>query len=528
MEKKKLMSIRRLIGSMFFILFMLGMVLACSLIWTYFHTGARPGDALHITKELRQEHTPHVSWIQPTTAPSTELDVYTRAEVERRYIQAWELANLYHTGNYNGLEDVFADSIRVQIENAIDHQSARKINRVDLKHKLELVHFSIDRQVIVFRDMGVVMKERLFDQDVLVHEWEIRKDYDVMMTLDDGRWRVRHMKSSPMTTTNAQSDVPNKKDLVQVKQGAFVHNGNRFQLKGVNYYPSDFPWFDFWEEFRVDTIASDLAIARNLGFNAVRIFVQFETFGEGNVQALMLNRLEQFLSMAEKHELYVVVTLFDFPPGFELKNYSETDRHLESLLTRFKNHPSILAWDLKNEPDIDFKYHDPQKVKNWLTYMLHQSRQYDPNHLVTIGWANAEYATLFQNQVDFVSFHYYDDPMDLNQRIVDLKETISKPLVVEEFGRPSVHPFIPFLPSMRERQRRDIESMVGVIEKSHSGYMLWTLKDFAATPSEVFGYKPWIRYSQKHYGIVTTSGEYKPAAEVFKTDDIAQLDKALY
>lgn len=526
MANKKWMSIRRLIGSMVFILFLLGMVLACSLLWSYFHTGARPGDALHISQELRQEHTPSVSWSDRGAEGISGLDVYTRAEVEKRYIQAWELANLYHEGNYNGLEDLFADSIRVQLENSIDHQSEQRIHRIDLRHNLELVHFSIDHQVIAFRDKGVIIKERLFENEDLINEWEIRKDYEVMMTLDDGRWRVRHMRSLDVTEATEESEVPNRKDLVQVEDGAFVHNGNRFPLNGVNYYPSDFPWFDFWEEFRVDTIDADLAIARDIGFNAVRIFIQYETFGRGHVEPIMLDKLEQFLSLAEKHGLYAVVTLFDFPPGFALKKYSETDRHLESILTRFKDHGAILAWDLKNEPDIDFQYHEPDQVKNWLSYMLHQAREYDPNHLITIGWANAEYATLFKEKVDFVSFHYYDDPKNLGQTISKLKRTIDKPLVVEEFGIPSVHPFIPLAPSMREKQQRDIQTMVTTMDDAETGYMLWTLKDFTSVPSEVFGYKPWIRHSQKHYGIVTTSGEFKPAVEVFKANPIAHLDNA--
>jgi endo-1,4-beta-mannosidase len=49
---------------------------------------------------------------------------------------------------------------------------------------------------------------------------------------------------------------------------------------------------------------------------------------------------------------------------------------------------AILAWDLKNEPNLDFENRDKSNVLSWLEHMITVVKENAPNHLVTIGWSN--------------------------------------------------------------------------------------------------------------------------------------------
>jgi endo-1,4-beta-mannosidase len=66
---------------------------------------------------------------------------------------------------------------------------------------------------------------------------------------------------------------------------------------------------------------------------------------------------------------------------------------------------AILAWDLKNEPNLDFENRDKSNVLSWLEHMITVVKENAPNHLVTIGWSKLA-AIHLANKVDFVSYHF--------------------------------------------------------------------------------------------------------------------------
>ena len=92
------------------------------------------------------------------------------------------------------------------------------------------------------------------------------------------------------------------------------------------------------------------------------------------------------LDIAQRSGLKVIVTLFDFYGDYSVHNWTLTHRHAEQIITPFKTHKAILAWDIKNEPNLDFENRSKENVLAWLREMVEQIRRFDPNHLVTIGW----------------------------------------------------------------------------------------------------------------------------------------------
>jgi endo-1,4-beta-mannosidase len=60
---------------------------------------------------------------------------------------------------------------------------------------------------------------------------------------------------------------------------------------------------------------------------------------------------------------------------------------MRKIVSTFKNHKAILAWDLKKN-NLDFENRDKDNVLNWLNHMVSVIK-IRPNHLVTIGWSNS-------------------------------------------------------------------------------------------------------------------------------------------
>ncbi|GAW89159.1 glycosyl hydrolase family 5 [Flavobacterium psychrophilum] len=47
--------------------------------------------------------------------------------------------------------------------------------------------------------------------------------------------------------------------------------------------------------------------------------------------------------------------MFDFYSDYTLESWTLTSRHAEKIVSEFKKHKAVLAWDIKNEPNLDFE-----------------------------------------------------------------------------------------------------------------------------------------------------------------------------
>ncbi|WP_258929694.1 glycoside hydrolase family 5 protein [Flavobacterium davisii] len=89
---------------------------------------------------------------------------------------------------------------------------------------------------------------------------------------------------------------------------------------------------------------------------------------------------------------------------------------------------------MKNEPNLDFEKRKKQNVIPWLENMIDMIKQIDRKHLLTIGYSNKESAEILKDKVDFISFHYYEEPKTfLDSYHLVVKKT-KKPVIVGEFG----------------------------------------------------------------------------------------------
>lgn len=601
-------------------------------------------------------HTPTINWDQPKVANGRLLEQFDNDKISRAYQNAWYFLNeSLRKQTSIGLNDYFAEHLVEEIEGMIktNKQKSYIEDRVDLEHNVDLHLFSIDKQVIAFKDRNVRIKRKVSKLNQIVYEQEVFKSYEVVMTLADGKWKVLQMKETEnknpgriirnaprfvmdSTVTFVGQKAINKVEEVQVncktkpKEGfhriakgetlyrlskkyntsvknlmtwngikniseiklcshlrvkPFVKERKKIVLvtpkvkravdkknrvveenetifsiakemnidasllksinnlnsndlkpdqvlqvpnlldinkekvkniKGINYYPQDTPWWDFWVEFDSKIIRKDLIAIKQLKMNTVRVFVPSDGVIPGLQFNVMLDKLETLMDECHQLDLQVMITMFDFPVSFDLDYYNKSERQLEGLMNRLKNHPALLGWDLKNEPDLDFERHGKKKVLQWLEYLIERAREYDPKHLLTIGWSNPEDAVNLADQLDLVSYHYYRDPKSLKLDMLKLKRAVkNKPLLLQEFGLPSDWKWYKPFGHSEDEQAEYLREFKQEMEENRLPYLLWTLYDFKNIPTQVFGYKKWTYSKQKYFGLIDKKGNKKPAYYVF-------------
>jgi Cellulase (glycosyl hydrolase family 5) len=499
-------------------------------LYTYFNTGAKIQDILHLSYTDQAEHTPYFDTLYIENVIGRDIEPYNEDKIKADYSNAWYLMNKSQNEVVPAqAEHYFFEKPFDRLKQIAKTKSSEEvfIERTDLCHNLKFYLYSIDGQVISVIDSNVIIKERILTSDKknILFNITYKASYEVTFVLNDGNWRVRHIvpfniQVDTLTTKLTATHTNSYTEYVSCKEQEFSYQGQQFIPRGVNYYPADNSWLEMWENFDSQRIKEDMSLIQHLGANTVRIFIPFKTFGKGNIKIEELEKLDQFLYHAKENNLLVIITLFDFIHDYTLENWSKSDRQLEKILKRYKNHTEILAWDLKNEADLDYKDHGKAFVDDWLTFIIKQARIYDSNHLITIGWSSPEAALNFSENLDFIAFHYYQNTTELSSKIQKLRDSIpQKPIILEEFGQ-STYNSIFYKNSMDKDDQYDYFLDIRTILKQHNdiGYIAWTLHDFKDIPNYVVGSGFFSRKIQQHFGLYDINGSPKPAAMLIAKD----------
>ncbi|WP_369049423.1 glycoside hydrolase family 2 TIM barrel-domain containing protein [Tenacibaculum sp. UWU-22] len=479
------------IGVLSIILFLI------SSLYSYLNTGADRSKILNAEVKKIDQYTPQVIW---KNNEDKTFSPQTLKEIKNDYLDAWYLKHIaYKTNLTAGINDYYTKSARKNLIEivALNKKNNISIDETTLKHNIEINFFSKDGQLAVLTDHDVVEYKKIYKNNQFVYQTTETATYKVILLLEDGFWRIRHLvKESVSRPTTKQSDTTSL----------------LLNMKGINYYPQATPWDMFGANFNIHIIEKDFAIIKNAGLNTIRIFIGYEDFGKDNVKESKLKKLQQVLDCAEKNNLKVVVTLFDFYGNYEVLNWTLTYKHAQKIVSKFKNHPAILAWDVKNEPNLDFESREKSTVIAWLEHLITTIKAIDIKHYVTIGWSNVKSADILKDKVDFVSFHYYEDLSSFEKQYRLLKEKIpNKPIVLGEFGVSSYNGFWKPFGGSEKKQANYYKKMQEIIKRNNIPFMSWTLYDFNYIPKEVVGRLPWRTNPQKKFGFISKNGTKKPA-----------------
>ena len=233
-----------------------------------------------------------------------------------------------------------------------------------LNHNISLDFYSADGQLAVISDSGVREHQNIYKEDRLLFENEDISDYQVLLLLEDGYWRIRHIVKEKNRAPQLQKRSNNFAKVIRYK--IYVNN-KEYQIKGINYYPQKTPWDMFGDDFDMNVIEKDLDLMKEAGLNTIRIFVPYEGFGKAFVDQEKLQKLKEVLDAVERKKLMAIVTLFDFYGDYSVLDWTMTHRHAEQIVSALKEHKGILAWDIKNEPNLDFDSRGKENCSRMVT-----------------------------------------------------------------------------------------------------------------------------------------------------------------
>jgi hypothetical protein len=493
-------------------------------------SGADPAAALNLLPTVPTDLEERLVWLpdRPQSALQREMEPNTRELITGAYLRAWAQWGIsLEIGRPYGLESYFSGPALAGVTHNITSTVAGgwTIRQSNLHHELELHYYADDGAIVAFTDHHVQLVQQFLPTDdrapavAPVHQSDHR--YAVVMFLLDGNWRIyqwqRQGDATPATTgpwsTTAVQRAPNPA-VVTLMDDQLRVNGTPFTVAGINYYPQATPWSAFWPNYDPQQTTADLARIRELGLNTVRIFIPYADFGAATVSAQRRAQLADFLGRATAADLKVIVTLFDHHTDHHPATWAADARHLATLIPTFATHPALLAWDLKNEPDRDYAYNTQPLVDEWLRFVMRHVRWHDPNHLITIGWSTPEAAAALSEVVDFVAYHYFDEPTAYATRVAALQQQIGdKPLLLGEFAFSTWNS--PFYPGHSEAEQANYYAalLTAHAQIDSLGYLAWTLYDFEVVPLAEFRY-PWQRGQQAHMGLIRRDGAAKAAANL--------------
>lgn len=264
-------------------------------------------------------------------------------------------------------------------------------------------------------------------------------------------------------------------------------------IVGANFLPSTaINQLEMWqaESFDPTTIDKELGLAQSLGMNTMRVFLHdlaFEADSSG-----FINRIDQFLSIANRHHIKPLLVIFDscwdpFPtigkqrapkpfvhnsgwvqsPGQNaLKDstqYNRLEHYVKAVVGHFAGDKRIIGWDVWNEPDNMTgpsyeKIEIPNKVELVIPLLKNTfewARSVNPSQPVTSGiwvgdWSDESRLKPIEKlqieESDVITFHNYDKPDEFEKRIKYLQR-YGKPLLCTEYmARPNGSTFAGFLP----------------------------------------------------------------------------------
>jgi endo-1,4-beta-mannosidase len=307
-------------------------------------------------------------------------------------------------------------------------------------------------------------------------------------------------------------------EFVTLRDGRFAIGDAIFSARGVNYYPARFPWRRFLTESNLDAIRQELLLLRATGFNSLRLFLWNAALftcdaGEMYPNDDAFERLDAIIQEAAAQGFRLIVTLNDLPDETIYTNPAYLQAQTQFIVERYHDEAAILAWDLRNEGDIDYGANDAlgrgkfakADVLDWLKQTAEQVSRLDNNHLITAGWLKDSGATA--DDVDFLSLHHWEDAGKLRDRIAGMREA-DKPILLEEFGYSTMR-------MSPEDQSRTIAEVIGASDEENLlGWMIWAAFDFPLDATCVRPACPSQDNAEHHFGLWFPDYTPKPAVEM--------------
>jgi hypothetical protein len=281
-----------------------------------------------------------------------------------------------------------------------------------------------------------------------------------------------------------------------------VHQAHQWQedtgwLIGANFIPSTaINQLEMWQDETFDptTIYRELEYAANLGFNAMRVYLHDLLWKHDSIG--FLDRIEYYLEIADGFGIKTMFVLLDgvwnpYPkigkqpdptphvhnsgwvqsPGIDVladtTQWDHLEDYIKGVISHFADDGRVVAWDIYNEPDNTNKMaygHVELINKQEMAFKLLKksfewARQVNPSQPITSGLWYGDWSDhgamkpidqFMANNSDVISFHCYEGPKKMLERISSLRR-YNKPIICTEYlARPLGSTFLTELHILKE------------------------------------------------------------------------------
>lgn len=233
-------------------------------------------------------------------------------------------------------------------------------------------------------------------------------------------------------------------------------------INGANFIPSTaINQLEMWQEetFDPQTIDRELGWAENLGFNTMRVYLHSLAYKQDPDG--FKNRMAQYLTIANKHNLKTIFVFFDDcwnkmgkigkqpapltgihnsgwvqdpgdPAHTETENFPALEKYVKDVMTHFANDNRILLWDLYNEPGNSGKLESSLPL---LIKVFEWARSADTDQPISAGlwrWDFEKFNAFQIANSDVITYHDYESP-EWHKRVVMMLKTHDRPLICTEY-----------------------------------------------------------------------------------------------
>ena len=275
----------------------------------------------------------------------------------------------------------------------------------------------------------------------------------------------------------------------------------------------------FWKTFKDNYITrEDIAYIKQTGMNSIRLPFHYKLFTDEDYMGLKSNqdgfaRVDSIIKWCKAEGLYVILDMHDAPGGQTGDNIddsygypwlfeSETSKQLFSeiwkkIADRYKNEPTVLGFDLLNEPIATY-FTNKEEINKLLVPVYKRGveaiRSVDPNHIILLGGAqwNSNFSMFDEKAIDsnmlYTCHRYWCDTLQSNlQDFIDFRNKVNLPLYMGETG---------------ENTDEWVGGFRRLMERNNMGWHFWPYKKLEKTSCMVHIKKPanWdliVEYTQK-------------------------------
>lgn len=286
--------------------------------------------------------------------------------------------------------------------------------------------------------------------------------------------------------------------------------GRRWSLARAREWGRANPWYcgfnhvpanaindvEIWakETFSPDLIRSEFKLATGLGFNCVRIFLQYKVYEADPVW--FREAFERYVKLADEAKLKVMPVLFDdcsfWPatdpqlgkqtdplPGWgmwgwvpspghtmvvDYRTHGALEKYVKDIISRYKDDPRIFIWDLYNEPTNSMRL---PRLRKYSIDLMHKcfrwARETAPSQPLTVACfrpVDPVFDKIAMAESDIITFHFYGNAAGTRKKIAEMS-VAGRPIICTEWL---------FRPS-----GCDVPNILCIYKETGIGCMLWGL-----------------------------------------------------